>query len=79
MPTQEDKIIDKGFVSMDMLNKLGLEKIHIRLMPASKMYKDYLRDMKLDVNELKLKKIKTIRIKRRVKSLKNRYTIKIKQ
>lgn len=52
MPTETDEIIHKGFVSMDILEKVGLEKIGIYLMPASKMYRCYIQDKKIDMKEL---------------------------
>ena len=54
MPTETDKIIDKGTVSMDMLEQLGLEKIQTRCVPVKLMYSHYLGGSKIDISLLKL-------------------------
>lgn len=47
MPTETDEVIDKGTVSMDMLDQLGLEKIQTRCVPAKLMYSHYLEGSKI--------------------------------
>ncbi len=54
MPTQKDEIIEKGQVSMEMLDGLGLEPIQNRLIPAKKAYELYLHGQKLDISSLNL-------------------------
>ena len=54
MPTANEEIISKGTVTFDMLKKLGLQDIQIRLLPAKMMYKHYLDNKKLDLSSLKL-------------------------
>ena len=54
MPAEADEIIDKGTVSMDMLDRLGLEKIQARCVPAKLMYSHYLEGSKIDISLLKL-------------------------
>lgn len=54
MPTEGNEIIDKGYVSMKMLDELGLEKIQLRLMPASEMYEYYIKNKKMEISLLKL-------------------------
>lgn len=52
MPTEANSVIKKGFVYMDILDSLGLEKIEIYLLPAEKMFKLYLKNEKFDINTL---------------------------
>lgn len=54
MPIEGDEIIDKGEVWMNILSGLGLEKIQIRLLPAKKIYDMFLKEKKLDIEDLKL-------------------------
>ncbi len=54
IPTEGNEIIDKGYVSMKMLDELGLEKIQLRMMPASEMYEYYLKNKKMEISLLKL-------------------------
>ncbi len=54
MPTEGDSIVVKGLSRMDMLEKLGLQSIQIRLMPAKRMYDYYLSKQKIDIAELSL-------------------------
>lgn len=54
MPTETDEIIDKGTVSMDMLDGLGLEKIQAKCVPAKHMYSKYLEGSKIDISLLNL-------------------------
>lgn len=52
LPTEEDMIIDKGSVRLEMLSELGLEDIKIRLVPAIMAYKHYLSGDKIDVRSV---------------------------
>jgi hypothetical protein len=54
IPTEKEEIIDKGYVSLEMLDKIGLQKIQIRMIPAKRAYDYYLKGKELDINELKL-------------------------
>lgn len=54
MPTQEKKIINKGYAYMEILDELKLEHIQIRLMPAVDMYNYYLSGKKMDISKLDL-------------------------
>lgn len=54
MPTEEDNVINKGVVYMNMLNLLGLESIEVRMVPANELYKLYITSNKYDLNKLKL-------------------------
>lgn len=54
MPTQINKVISKGQVSMAMLDSLGLQSIQNRLIPAKKAYDLYLHGQKMDITELEL-------------------------
>lgn len=54
MPTENDRIVALGMASMEILDRLGLEKIQIRLLPASQMYSLYLAKRTLDIAELNL-------------------------
>ena len=54
MPTEDDKIVKKGRVKMDMLSNLGLQDIQIRLLPAEMMYNYYLSNEIMDVSALDL-------------------------
>jgi hypothetical protein len=54
MPTELDEIIDKGTVSMGMLDRLELEKIQVRCVPAKLMYSHYLEGSKIDISSFKL-------------------------
>lgn len=56
MPTEKDKVIDKGVVSLDMLDEIGLNKIQIREIPAQNMYLYYTKNKKMTLEELDLKK-----------------------
>lgn len=42
IPTASSDVIEKGVVSLGMLQNLGLQNIQIRLLPASTMYKHYI-------------------------------------
>jgi llaJI restriction endonuclease len=54
MPTESDEIIDKGEAKMDMLEKLGLQNIKVRFVPAKMVYDHYLSGKKMDINALNL-------------------------
>lgn len=54
MPTEEDIIVKKGKVKMDMLSNLGLQDIQIRLLPAETMYNYYLSHGIMDISVLDL-------------------------
>lgn len=52
MPTEQDEIIDKGKVVLPMMRVLGLEDIQVRLLPAKLVFKLYLDNVRLQLNEL---------------------------
>lgn len=55
MPTEKEKIINKGYVSLDMLNSMGLQNIQVRMLPAKKVFNLYLKGKKLDdISKLQL-------------------------
>lgn len=54
MPTEENATVDKEEVTLQMLSKLGLESIKVRLLPATIAYDNYLSGRKLDISLLKL-------------------------
>lgn len=54
MPTENAEIINKGYVSLAMLDALDLKSIQIRFMPAEMMYKHYLDATKIDIGLLGL-------------------------
>lgn len=54
MPVEGDKIIETGYVMMPFLQKMKLEDIQIRLLPAKRMFKMYLENRKIDIRELHL-------------------------
>ena len=54
MPTEEDEIINKGYVELGMLHNLGLENIQVRLLPARMMYYYYMLNKKMNIEELDL-------------------------
>lgn len=53
-PTADDQVISKGSVRLDMLDRLGLQAIQLRLLPAHKMYDFYLSKHRIDLAELTL-------------------------
>lgn len=55
MPTEDNKVIPKGTVRMDMLGALELEKIQIRQLPAKHIFAYYLAAKKMNIDELELK------------------------
>lgn len=54
MPTEQDEIVIKGVACMDMLSKLGLEDIQIRLIPAIELFGCYLVRKRIPIEQLKL-------------------------
>lgn len=54
LPTDGDNIGKLGVVRMSMLDEIGLESIQIRLLPARKVYDLYLKNKKIDIEELDL-------------------------
>ena len=54
MSTEQDQIIDKGSVRMDMLEALQLERIQVGQLPAKRIFKYYLGLKRMKVDELKL-------------------------
>lgn len=54
LPTDKDKVICRGCVSMSVLRNLGLEDIQVRFLPARKAFDAYLRNQKIPLNELAL-------------------------
>jgi hypothetical protein len=54
MPTEQQNIILKGYVNIEMLDAIGLQSIQIRQLPADIMYSHYLASGKIDIELLKL-------------------------
>ncbi|WP_010651623.1 LlaJI family restriction endonuclease [Oceanobacillus massiliensis] len=54
MPTEQQSIIVKGYVNMEMLDVLGLQSILLRQLPADIMYSHYLASEKMDIGLLHL-------------------------
>lgn len=54
LPSEKDEITDKGTVSLEILNGLGLESIEVRMLSASTAYDCYLSGRKMDISELAL-------------------------
>ncbi len=54
LPTENNKIEDKGEVRMEMLSNLGLQDIKTRLIPATMAYELYLSGRKMDIESLYL-------------------------
>lgn len=54
MPTEKDEVVSVGNVQMEMLGKLGLEKIQVRELPAARMFECYLQRRKLPISILNL-------------------------
>ncbi|MBQ0090442.1 MAG: LlaJI family restriction endonuclease [Prevotellaceae bacterium] len=54
LPTEENSIIDKGEVSLKMLEDLDLENIKVRCIPASSAFEHYLSNTKMDISMLNL-------------------------
>lgn len=53
-PTEEEKIINKGYVSMNMFDGMGLQKICVCFLPAAMAYSFYLSSEKIDICDLEL-------------------------
>lgn len=53
-PTASEEVINKGTVSLKMLNNIGLQDIQVRLLPAKEMYQHYIDNTKIDIGRLKL-------------------------
>lgn len=51
MPTDQVNIINKGFVKMEMISKLGLQDIQIYLLPAKKLFELYLAGKIININD----------------------------
>lgn len=54
LPTEGDAVVNKGTVYMNMLSRLGLQNILVRLLPAKTAYRYYLSGDIMNVKELKL-------------------------
>ena len=54
MPTEEEEVIDKGEVKMDILSGWGLQDIKVRFLPAKMAYECYLSGKKMKVEDLGL-------------------------
>ncbi|MBZ6008809.1 LlaJI family restriction endonuclease [Leuconostoc gelidum subsp. aenigmaticum] len=54
MPTEDEEVINKGFVNLNMLDILDLESVQIRQLPATEIYFNYLENKKFEINRLKL-------------------------
>lgn len=54
LPTEKSEIIVKGTAKLDILTKLGLEDIQIRLVPAEMLFRHYLGRNRIPVEKLKL-------------------------
>lgn len=54
LPTEDDAVLDKEEVSLQMLSKIGLQSIKVRFLPAKMAYENYLSGRKLDIALLKL-------------------------
>ncbi|QUG42631.1 LlaJI family restriction endonuclease [Psychrobacillus sp. INOP01] len=52
LPTEQQGIIVKGYVSLEMLDAMGLQSIKIRQLPAEMMYSHYLSSEKMDIGLL---------------------------
>lgn len=54
MPTEFPEVINKGYVNLNMLDRLDLESIQIRLLPATEVFSDFLRNKRFEISRLKL-------------------------
>ena len=54
LPTCDENIVNKGFVKLEMLNKLNLENIQVIFLPAKLVNQLFLGNEKLDICELNL-------------------------
>lgn len=54
-PTEENSVIDKGYVELPFLHALDLRNIAIRFLPAKEVFEYYLSNRKMDIEMLNLK------------------------
>ena len=54
MPTEKNNINCVGYVQIEMLDKIGLECIQVRELPAHRMFEYYLQRKKMPISELNL-------------------------
>ena len=54
LPTDDEAVVDKGEVCMEMLSNLGLQNIAVRLLPVRIAYETYLSGRHLDIDILGL-------------------------
>lgn len=54
IPTEKDEVVSVGNVQMEMFGKVGLEKIQVRELPASRMFDYYLQRRKIPISVLNL-------------------------
>lgn len=54
MPTEMDRMIEKGAVTLEMFSPLQLAHIQVRLMPATTIFDYYLSGRKYSINDLNL-------------------------
>lgn len=54
LPTEKDVVVDKKEVSLQMLSKLSLQSIKVRLIPAKIVFDNYLSGRKMDFSLLRL-------------------------
>ena len=54
MPTEMDRMIEKGTVTLEMFSPLQLAHIQVRLMPATTIFDYYLSGRKYSINDLNL-------------------------
>lgn len=54
LPTEQEKVINKGHVELKMLKALHLEDIQVRQVPAAKIYSNYLTNRQMDIKSLGL-------------------------
>lgn len=52
LPTAEEKTVNKRFVSLGILSNLKLQDIQVRLLPAEKMFENYVNNTKMKISEL---------------------------
>ena len=55
-PIYGSRVINKGYIELEMLSSLGLENIQVIMLPAEKMNSFYLGGGKMDISDLKLDK-----------------------
>lgn len=54
MPTELENVIPKGYVSLHMLNNIGLKRIKVRMLPAKVAFDCYITGTKMNIENLKL-------------------------